>query len=152
MSDHDRWMALCLGAADDAHRAGDFPNGACVVIGQQAVAVSGSRAEDGSDPTAHAEVAALREAAASGRVSPGATLFTTLEPCAMCLHTAAVAGVGEIIYACSRSDVGDAAYVSKLDATELASQLLHPLTLTHHGDPDGRVARLVKSFLARNTN
>ncbi len=69
----------------------------------------------------------------------------------MCLHAAAVFGVSEIVYACSRSDVGDAAYVSSLNAKELANQLLRPLTLTHHGDPDGRVADLVKAFLGRDT-
>ena len=144
-------MDTCLNAAEEAARAGDFPNGACVVVGQEVVAVSRSEAKDGADPTAHAEVASLRKAAASGRLSPGATLFTTLEPCAMCLHSAAVAGVREIVFACRRSDVGDAAYVSKLDAAAMAEQLLQPLLLTHHGDPKGRVAKLVTTFLGQDT-
>ena len=143
-------MGACLDAAEEAARAGDFPNGACVVVGQDVVAVSGSEANDGTDPTAHAEVVSLRKAAASGRLSPGATLFTTLEPCAMCLHSAAVAGVREIVFACRRSDVGDAAYVSNLDATAMAEQLLQPLMLTHHGDPKGRVAKLVTTFLSQD--
>ena len=90
-SDHDHWMGVCLDAAEEAARTGDFPNGACVVVGQHVIAVSGSEAAGGTDPTAHAEVSSLRNAAASGRLSPGATLFTTLEPCAMCLHSAVVA-------------------------------------------------------------
>lgn len=141
-------MAVCIDAAEQASRAGDFPNGACVVIDEDVVAIAGSEAEDGSDPTAHAEVASLRKAAASGRLLPGATLFTTLEPCAMCLHSAAVAGVGEIVFASTRAAVGDAAYISKLDATAMAEQLLRPLTLTHHGDPGGHVVSLVTSFLS----
>ena len=151
MSNHDHWMGTCLDAAEEAAHAGDFPNGACVVVGQDVVAVSRSETADGTDPTAHAEVASLRKAAASGRLSPGATLFTTLEPCAMCLHSAAVAGVSEIVFACRRSDVGDAAYVSNLDATTMAEQLLQPLLLTHHGDPKGRVAKLVTTFLGQDT-
>lgn len=151
MSNHDHWMGTCLDAAEEAAHAGDFPNGACVVVGQEVVAVSRSETADGTDPTAHAEVASLRKAAASGRLSPGATLFTTLEPCAMCLHSAAVAGVREIVFACRRSDVGDAAYVSNLDATAMAEQLLQPLLLTHHGDPRGRVAKLVTTFLSQDT-
>lgn len=143
-------MGVCLDAAQGAARAGDFPNGACVVVGQHMVAVSGSDAKNGADPTAHAEVLALRKAAASGRLAPGATLFTTLEPCAMCLHSAAVAGVTEIVFAGTRSDVGDAAYVSKLDATAMVKQLFHPLTLTHHGDANGRVAKLVTAFLSQD--
>jgi tRNA(adenine34) deaminase len=142
-------MGTCLDAAEEAAHVGDFPNGACVVVGQDVVAVSRSETADGTDPTAHAEIASLRKAAASGRLSPGATLFTTLEPCAMCLHSAAVAGVREIVFACRRSDVGDAAYVSNLDATTMAEQLLQPLLLTHHGDPKGRVAKLVTTFLGQ---
>lgn len=149
-SDHDRWMGSCIDAAETAARSGDFPNGACVVIGQDVVAASGSEAEAGADPTAHAEVSALRKAAASGRLSPGATLFTTLEPCAMCLHSAAVAGVREIVFACRRSDVGDAAYISSLDAAAMAELLLQPLELTYHGDPNGRIQKLVTNFLSRN--
>ena len=148
--DHDRWMAICLQAAEEAARAGDFPNGACVVVEQQVVAISGSEAEHGTDSTAHAEVASLRKAVASGDLPRGATLFTTLEPCAMCLHSAAVAGVKEIVFACSRSEVGDDAYVSKLDATAMAKQLIQPLTLTHHGDPNGRVSKLVLRFLSHD--
>ena len=143
-------MGACLDAAEEAARAGDFPNGACVVVGQGVVAVSGSEANDGTDPTAHAEVVSLRKAAASGRLLPGATLFTTLEPCAMCLHSAVVAGVREIVFACKRSDVGDAAYVSNLDATAMAEQLLQPLILTHHGDLNGRTAKLITTFLSQD--
>ena len=151
-SDHDRWMAVCLDAAEEAARTGDFPNGACVVVGQHVIAVSGSEAAGGADPTAHAEVSSLRNAAASGRLSPGATLFTTLEPCAMCLHSAAVASIREIVFACKRSDVGDAAYVSNLDATAMAEHLLQPLILTHHGDPKGRIAKLVTTFLNQDSH
>ena len=140
-------MSVCLSAAEEAARTGDFPNGACVVVGQHVLAVSGSEAASGSDPTAHAEVSALRNAGRSGRLSPGATLFTTLEPCAMCLHSAVVAGVREIVFACKRSDVGDAAYISNLDATAMTEHLLQPLVLTHHGDPKGRIANLIKTFL-----
>jgi len=68
----------------------------------------------------------------------------------MCLHSAAVAGVREIVFACRRSDVGDAAYISSLDAAAMAELLLQPLELTYHGDPNGRVQKLVTSFLSRN--
>ena len=143
-------MGVCLDAAEEAARTGDFPNGACVVVEQHVIAVSGSEAAGGTDPTAHAEVSSLRNAAASGRLSPGATLFAALEPCAMCLHSAVVAGVREIVFACKRSDVGDAAYVSNLDATAMAEQLLQPLILTHHGDPKGRTAKLITTFLSQD--
>ena len=86
MSDHDRWMGACINAAEEAARSGDFPNGACVVVGQDVVAVSRSETEDAADPTAHAEIVALRDAARhleNYRLG-GTTLYVTLEPCLMC--------------------------------------------------------------------
>ena len=68
----------------------------------------------------------------------------------MCLHSAAVASIREIVFACKRSDVGDAAYVSNLDANAMAEQLLQPLILTHHGDPKGRIAKLITAFLSQD--
>lgn len=141
-------MELCSEAAAAAHAAGGFPNGACVVSGGEVLATSYSRAEDKPDPTAHAEVSAIRLAAAGAgpqRIR-GATLVTTLEPCAMCLHAAASAGVARIVYGCRRLEVGDDAYVSSMSAAELADRLIQPIEL-HHLPTDG-IAERVRRFLS----
>src|SRR5215211_7764841 len=84
----ERWMREALGAAREAARAGEVPVGACVVAadGATLLAVAGNRTRTDCDPTAHAEVLALREAArrvGNYRLT-GAVVYSTVEPCAMC--------------------------------------------------------------------
>ncbi len=80
-------MARAFAAAKEAGRAGEVPVGAVVVDSAgQIVAVAGNRTEADSDPTAHAELLAIREAArlrGEPRL-PDCDLYVTLEPCAMC--------------------------------------------------------------------
>ena len=77
---------LALDAARSADRSGDVPVGAVVVRGGEAIARASNRTVRDQDPTAHAELLAIREAAravGSWRLE-GCTLYVTLEPCAMC--------------------------------------------------------------------
>lgn len=79
-------MAAAIAQARVAERAGDVPVGAVVVYGANAIAQVENRTARHQDPTAHAEILAIREAAASlnsWRLT-GCTLYVTLEPCAMC--------------------------------------------------------------------
>lgn len=80
-------MRKALEAARDAGEAGEVPIGACIVDeAGQLLAVAGNRTITDNDPTAHAEILALRAAAAKAgnyRLT-GATVYTTIEPCAMC--------------------------------------------------------------------
>src|SRR3954462_13963854 len=80
-----RFMRRALGAAEQAAGRGEVPVGAVVVVGDEIVAVAHNERETESDPTAHAEIVALRRAAAalgSWRLT-GADLFVTMEPCPM---------------------------------------------------------------------
>jgi tRNA(adenine34) deaminase len=79
-------MELALDAARSAASQGDVPVGAVVLVGDEVVAVAGNRREVDNDPCGHAEVLALRAAAAKlGRWRlDDATLVVTLEPCLMC--------------------------------------------------------------------
>ena len=83
---HERWMREALDMARDAERGGDVPIGAVMVQDDAIIARGANRTVRDQDPTAHAEVLAIRDAAAklkSWRLS-GCTLYVTLEPCAMC--------------------------------------------------------------------
>ncbi len=96
----DELMALALDHARAAIEHGDVPVGAVVEIDGRIVAARHNERELTGDPTAHAEVLALRDAAAaigSWRLD-GARLVVTLEPCPMCAGAALNARVGEVVY------------------------------------------------------
>jgi tRNA(adenine34) deaminase len=79
---------------------GDVPIGAVVARGEEVLARSGNERERRGDPTAHAEILALRaasEAVGSWRLS-GCTLFVTLEPCAMCAGAAVLARLDRVVF------------------------------------------------------
>lgn len=111
MSDtDDRHMGLALEQARLAGAVGDVPVGAVVVVGDRVVAAAGNRREADGDPTAHAEVLALRAAAAatgSWRLTD-ATLYVTLEPCAMCAGAAVNARLGRLVFGAADLKAGAA--------------------------------------------
>ena len=98
--DHDRWMRRALEEGRRAAQHGDVPIGAIVVHDGEAIATSHNRREVDADPTAHAEILALREAAAQlGRWRLGdCTLYVTLEPCAMCAGALVNARLATLVF------------------------------------------------------
>lgn len=98
--DDRRFMRLALAEARAALAAGEVPVGAVVAVGGEVVARAHNLTEAGRDPTAHAELLALRAAARAvgdWRL-PEATLYVTLEPCPMCLGAALQAQLGRLVY------------------------------------------------------
>jgi len=93
-------MSIALDEALGATAHGDVPIGAVVLVGEAVVARRHNERELSGDPTAHAEVLALRDAATaigSWRLSD-ATLVVSLEPCAMCAGAAVAARLGRIVF------------------------------------------------------
>ena len=93
-------MDRALSLARDAAGAGEVPVGAVVVVAGEVVAARRNEREATGDPTAHAEVLALRDAAAAlgERRLREATLVVTLEPCPMCAGAVWAAQVGRVVY------------------------------------------------------
>jgi tRNA(adenine34) deaminase len=96
----DEAMILALDVARRAGEGGEVPVGAVVVVDGRVVASRGNEREGSGDPTAHAEVLALRDAAAAigSRRLGDATLVVTLEPCPMCAGAMWAAQVGRVVY------------------------------------------------------
>jgi len=97
---HERWMREALRAAREAQARDEVPIGAVVVIGEEMAAVSGNRTRTDCDPTAHAEIVALRETAkkiGNYRLSE-AIVYSTIEPCVMCAGALIQARVGLLVY------------------------------------------------------
>ncbi len=94
-------MATALDEAHSALEHGDVPVGAVVVVGGVIVAARHNERELTGDPTAHAEILALRDAAAARRNwrLDDATLVVTLEPCPMCAGAALAARVARVVFA-----------------------------------------------------
>lgn len=94
------WMARALDEARLAAEAGDVPVGAVVVVRGEIVARAQNRRERDTDPTAHAELLALRDAAMTlGRWRlTGAEIYSTLEPCPMCAGAMIAARVDRVIF------------------------------------------------------
>jgi tRNA(adenine34) deaminase len=99
-TDHERLMSRAIAEAEAAGAHGDVPIGAVVVVEGEVVAAAHNRREVDADPTAHAEILALREAArARGHWRlDGATLYVTLEPCAMCAGALVLARLDRVVF------------------------------------------------------
>jgi len=98
---HTYWMTQALMAAEAAAQAGEVPVGAVVVnAGGEAVAIAENRRERDKDPTAHAEILALRQAGIALQTwhLQDCTLYVTLEPCPMCAGALVLARLGTLVY------------------------------------------------------
>ena len=109
MRDDVAWMAVALEEADRAASQGEVPVG-CLVVGADGSEIARGRnaREALHDPTAHAEILALR--AASSKIGgwrlEGATAYVTLEPCAMCAGALVLARVSRVVYGCEDPKAG----------------------------------------------
>ena len=97
---HVVWMREALKLAREAQMAGEVPVGAVVVCKEKIIACARNERETSGDPTAHAEVLALRHAAEAlgTRRLEGCTLYVTLEPCPMCAGAIVMAGSDAVFF------------------------------------------------------
>ncbi|MFQ5328774.1 MAG: tRNA adenosine(34) deaminase TadA [Thermodesulfobacteriota bacterium] len=101
--DDERFMAEAIGEAGKAREKGEVPVGALVVCAGEIVGRGHNLREGSGDPTAHAEVVAIREAARrlGGWRLAGATLYVTLEPCIMCMGAILQSRIATLVFGCS---------------------------------------------------
>lgn len=114
--DDERFMRLALEEAKRCLDHGDVPIGAVVTRDGQILAAAGNEREVAGDPTAHAEILALR-AAASGLGTwhlEGCTLYVTLEPCAMCAGAAVLSRLDRVVFGATDPKAGFAGSLGNL--------------------------------------
>ena len=140
------WMRRALALADYAAAAGEVPVGAVLVRDGEELGAGWNAPVGSNDPTAHAEVMALR--AAAGAVSnyrlPGSTLYATMEPCPMCAGAIVQARVARVVYAARDERWG---------AVESVFEILGSRRLNHHVSCEGGLlaeqsARRLRDFFA----
>ena len=145
------FMDLALSAARTAAAHDDVPVGCVVVMDDQVIATGENRRERDGDPTAHAEVVALRAAAAAlGRYRlDGATVFVTLEPCVMCAGALLNARVARVVIGALDEKAG--AVGSRYNVLQ-DPRLLHEAALTYDVRREEAATLLRDFFAAKRTN
>lgn len=140
----EQFMEEALAEARHAFEAGEVPVGAVVVVGGMIIGRAHNAPITLRDPTAHAEIVALREAARKARNYrlTGATLYATVEPCAMCAGGALHARVARLVYGAPDPKAG---------AVESLHRLLDDVRLNHRIEVVGGVlaeesAALLRAF------
>ena len=116
--DDSEFMGLAFDLAREAGAAGEVPVGALVVMDGQVVGRGGNQPIGRHDPTAHAEIMALRDAATrrGNYRLPGSTLYVTLEPCAMCAGAIMHARMDRVVFGARDPKTGAAGSVIDLFA------------------------------------
>ena len=125
----DAWMTEALAEAVLAEANGEVPIGAVVVLNELIIGRGHNRPISQNDPTAHAEMSALREAARTlnNYRLPGTTLYVTVEPCLMCMGALLQARVRRLVFGCSDPKAGAA---GSLYNVANDSRLNHQLEVT----------------------
>ena len=141
---HERGMSLALEQARLAESHGDVPIGAAILRDGEPLAAAGNERELRRDPTAHAEVLAIRAAAAAlgGWRLPGTTLYVTLEPCAMCAGAIVLARIPTVVIGTADPKAGAAGSV--LDV--LAEPALNHRPQVISGVREEECANLLREF------
>jgi tRNA(adenine34) deaminase len=139
-------MELAIECARAAAEHGDVPIGAVVARGDVPLAAAGNERELRRDPTAHAEILAIRAAAEAlgGWRLPDTTLYVTLEPCAMCAGAIVLARVPAVVYGAPDPKAGAAGSV--LDV--LAEPALNHRPRVNGGVMEEECAALLREFFA----
>lgn len=138
------FMQRAYALAARAAVEGEVPVGAVLVLDGEIVGAGYNQPIAGHDPTAHAEILALREAAdrlANYRI-PGATLYCTLEPCAMCAGALMLARVARVVFATRDPRTGAAGSVFEV----LTSDRLNHRILVEHGLMERECAEQLRAF------
>jgi tRNA(Arg) A34 adenosine deaminase TadA len=142
------FMALAFAQAEEAGKRGEVPIGAVIVDSAtgEVLAAAGNETEARHDPTAHAEILAIRAAAAKVAAPrlAGCDLYVTLEPCAMCATAASFARLRRVIFS---------AYDPKGGGVEHGARIFEQPTCHHRPDVVGGVAAsrseaILKGFFA----
>ncbi len=143
----ERFMRLALAHAAAAVDHDDVPIGAVLVGGAEVLAEAANERELRADPTAHAEILALRRGAErlGGWRLPATTLYVTLEPCAMCAGAIVLARIPTVVYAAADPKAGAAGSV--LDV--LSEPALNHRPAVVAGVRAAESAALLRDFFAR---
>jgi tRNA(adenine34) deaminase len=140
-------MRAAIAEAQAAAAIGEVPVGAVIVVDGIIIGRGGNRRESAGDPTAHAELLAIREAARSvgGWRLVGATLYVTQEPCPMCAGAIVNARIERVVYGCDNPKAGAVRTLYRL----LEDERLNHRVLVEQSPLAGECGALLTEFFLR---
>jgi tRNA(adenine34) deaminase len=143
----DELMRAAIAEAEAAAALGEVPVGCVIAVGGSIVGRGGNRRESARDPTAHAEVLAIRQAAAmvGGWRLVGATLYVTQEPCPMCAGAIVNARVERLVYGCDNPKAGAVRTLYRL----LEDGRLNHRVVVEQSELAGECGKLLTDFFTR---
>lgn len=146
--DDQHWMARARQLAAEGEALGEVPVGAVIVLKDEVIGEAFNCPISAADPTAHAEIIALRQAAQrlDNYRLPGATLYVTLEPCTMCVGALIHARIARLVYGTTEPKAG--AVISRAQLPE-APYFNHRLQVTGGIDAEACQQQLSGFFQAR---
>jgi tRNA(Arg) A34 adenosine deaminase TadA len=143
----NRHMLAALAEAEAAAARGEVPVGAVVVADGRVLATAGNRTRELSDPTAHAEMLAIRAACATVKSErlPDADLYVTLEPCPMCAAAISFARIRRLYFGALDPKGGGLEHGPRI----FSQPSCHHAPELYGGIEEARSARLLREFFAR---
>jgi guanine deaminase len=127
MSNDNLFLQRAIKLASENISEGGGPFGAIVAMDDKIISQSGNRVVLNNDPTAHAEILAIREASSiiGSHDLSGCTLYSSCEPCPMCLGAIYWAGIKKVVYSCDRSDAEIAGFSDRMIYNEIMLDPAH---------------------------
>jgi tRNA(Arg) A34 adenosine deaminase TadA len=140
----EEFMRLALAEAETARLSGEVPVGAIVVLGGEVKGRGSNGVIGSSDPSAHAEIVALREAAktVNNYRLPGATLYSTIEPCAMCAGAIVHARIERLVFGARDPKAGAVETFFQICSTDF----LNHRVIVEGGILEGECRAMIQSF------
>jgi tRNA(Arg) A34 adenosine deaminase TadA len=140
-------MLVALAEAEAAGERGEVPVGAVIVAGDEVLASAGNRTRELADPTAHAEMLAIRAACAALRSErlAEADLYVTLEPCPMCAAAISFARIRRLYFGAGDPKGGGVEHGPRI----FSQPSCHHAPEVYGGIAEARSARLLQAFFAR---
>lgn len=146
--DDNDFMHQSIQQAALSVQQGGFPAGAIIVKDGKVIGTGVSISTQLNDPTNHGDIAAIRNACQSLQKADlaGASLYTSLEPCLMCLGGAAWANISRLIFACRKNVVDAAYYIGMYETANLNATLQRPIAIVHHSAYEAQSLAVIRQW------
>ena|SRR3989344_4770040 len=143
-----KFLQQAIDASKESVQIGGFPVGAVIIRGGDVVAVGLSNGKQLKDPTNHAEIAVIREACQKlgTRDLKDVELYSSLEPCVMCLTACFWASIPNVVYACGKDKVSKQHYEGEHSLRDINAQFRRPIELVHITELEGQALQVITEW------